>query len=103
MSPARILVHQELILDNGKFKAHIKVFEVPKSAKFPDGYKVSCSLVDCETGVLRVLLDNHQPYGYHLHTKLPENKNFRVSVNVVNHPEAIKLFLTEVKRVLNEK
>lgn len=39
-----------------------------------------------------ILLDNHEPYGYHLHAKLPEDKNYRVSIDIRDYIEAIKFF-----------
>jgi hypothetical protein len=96
-------MQQVLILDGEQYEAHIKVFEVFENPKFPQGYKVSCALVEKETGVLYVLLDNHEPYGYHLQTKLPKDKNFRVSIDVQDYKEAIELFFDEVKKVQNEK
>ena len=102
MSKARIVIDQVALLNSEKFEAHIRVYEFPKSQKFPEGYKVSCSLVERETGILRVLLDNHEPFGYHLHTKLPEDKSFRVGVDVKNYIEAIRLFFREARKVYNE-
>lgn len=103
MSKARTVLQQVLLLDGERFEAHIKVFEVSKSAKFPQGYKVSCALVEKETGVLRVLLDNHEPYRYHLHSKLPKDKKFRTPLSVKDYKDAIELFFEEVKKVRNEK
>ncbi|MES2801713.1 MAG: hypothetical protein V4654_04425 [Bdellovibrionota bacterium] len=108
MGKARPIINKVLSLNDERFEAHIRVFEVPTCQKFPMGYKVSCSLIEKGTGVLLVLLDNHEPYGYHLHTKLPEDKHFRSSVNVKNYNEAIDLFFAEVtkiqiKKVQNEK
>jgi len=102
MSKARIVINQVLLFENEKFEAHVKVYEIPKSLKFPDGFKVRCALVERETGVLRVLLDNHEPFGYHLHTKLPEDKDFRVSVDVKSYTEAVRLFFKEARKVNNE-
>lgn len=102
MSKVRIITDQIILLENEKFAAHVKVYKVTRSLKFPDGYKVRCALVERDTGALRVLLDNHEPFGYHLHTKLPEDKNFRVSVDVKNYSEAIRLFFKEAKKVNNE-
>ncbi len=102
MSKARSVIDRAVLLEHGKFEARVKVYEIPKSLKFPQGHKVSCSLVERETGILRVLLDNHEPFGYHLHTKLPEDKSFRVGVDVKNHIEAIRLFFREARKVYNE-
>ena len=59
-----------------------------------------CALVECETGLLFVLLDNHEPYGYHLHTKLPYEKKFRQPIKVNSYNEAVILFFDEVRKVL---
>ena len=102
MSKARILINRVIVLEHDRFEARVKVYEIPKSLKYPQGHKVSCSLVERETGVLFVLLDNHEPFGYHLHTKLPEDKNFRTGVDVKNFIEAIRLFFREAKKVFYE-
>lgn len=103
MSKAKVVISQVLLLDNEKFEAHINVYEVSNNLKFPDGYKVRCALVERASGSLHVLLDNHQPYGYHLHSRLPKDKNFRLSLDVTNYGEAIKLFFSLVRKVTNEK
>ncbi len=104
MTQAKALIREVILLDNGRFEAHIKVYEVSNRNKFPDGFKVSCALVELGTGVLRLLLDNHQPFGYHMHTKLPEDKSFRLSIYVLNHQEAIQLFFKHAEKVFkNEK
>jgi hypothetical protein len=104
VTKARLVINQKVSLTDERFYAYIKVFQVSRSPKFPLGYKVSCALVEKRTGSLWILLDNHEPYGYHLHTKLPEDKDFRASVNVKGYKEAIELFFTEVeKKVQNEK
>lgn len=43
------------------------------------------------------------PFGYHIHTRLPEDKNFRISVDVANYEAAIKMFLKQVKRMVNHE
>ena len=103
MSKAKVVISQVLLLNNENFEAHIKVYEVSNNSKFPDGYKVRCALVERNTGVLHVLLDNHEPYGYHLHSRLPKDKNFRLSLKITHYSEAIKLFFSEVRKVINEK
>jgi hypothetical protein len=35
----------------------------------------------------RVLLDNHSPFGYHLHIGLPHEKNKRITIDVENYEE----------------
>lgn len=45
MTKAKVLVDDILIFLEGRYFAQIKVFEVPKSSKFPEGVKVRCALV----------------------------------------------------------
>lgn len=76
----------------GRFIVDVKVYEVPISEKFPNGIKLKCVLVDVEQGKPRVLLDNHEPFGFHLHTRLPEDPDFRASLDIVEYEEAISVF-----------
>ncbi len=88
----RVLIEEVIVFAGGRFQARVKAIEVPKSAKFPDGIKLRCVLLDVELNLPRLLLDNHEPFGYHLHTKLPNDKNFRESVEVSSYEDAIRLF-----------
>ena len=44
----------------------LKVHEVGKSSKYPEGLKYGLICKDLKTGT-RVLLDNHHPKGPHIH------------------------------------
>lgn len=103
MTKARLIVDEVLTWHDGQFEAHIKVFKITKSLRFPDGIKMRCALLERQVGVLRLLMDNHSPFGYHIHSKLPENKNFRKSMAVRDHWEAIEIFLKECERIVNDK
>ena len=99
MGNSKILRDEVLWLKEARFEARITVLEVTRSEKFPEGLKVKCVLVDSEKRVPRVLLDNHAPHGYHLHSRLPEDKKFRVSLNIQNYEDAIIVFMKEVRKV----
>lgn len=103
MSKALIIEDGVAYFADGRFEARIKVLEVPKSLKFPDGFKVSCVLLDTQTKTVRLVLDNHQPFGYHVHTELPHNKSARLQIDVKNYTEAIRFFFREARKVANEK
>ena len=103
MAKARILRDEFITFANGRFLAQIKGIEVAKSEKFPDGIKIRCVLLDVERNVPRLLLDNHEPFGYHLHTKLPGDKNFRASVDVTDYADAIRLFISEARKVVEDE
>lgn len=103
MSKARTIEDGVAYFADGRFEARIKVLEVPKSLKFPDGFKVSCVLLDTTTKTVRLVLDNHQPFGYHVHTELPHNKNARLQIDVKSYTEAIRFFFREARKVANEE
>lgn len=104
MNKARVLRDQTISFADGALEAQVKVYEVAKSLKFPDGFKIRCALIEVKSGDLRVLLDNHEPFGYHIHTNLPMDRKARASANVRNYQEAINLFFDEVERLVkNEK
>ena len=101
MHKAKELRNERIILQQGKFIVEIKIYEVLKSRKFPTGIKLKCVLIDVEQGRPRVLLDNHEPFGFHLHTRLPEDPDFRVSLDIEDYPEAIQTFFAEVRKVVS--
>lgn len=103
MPAARILYDEKVKLLDGRYEARIVAYEVSKSKKFPDGIKLSCVLLDTEEKVPRLLLDNHEPYGYHLHTKLPHDKSYRISVDVKNYEEAIEFFMQAASEVIENE
>ena len=103
MSKSRLIESGVIYFADGRFEARVRVLEVPRSLKFPDGYKVSCVLLDTKTKTVRFVLDNHEPFGYHIHTELPQNKNVRLPVDVKNYTEAIRFFFRQSKKVANEE
>lgn len=103
MTTAQVLIDEVVTWKEGQFEVHIKVYKVAKSFKFPDGIKTRCALVERRTGILHLLLDNHYPFGYHLHSKLPKNKNFRELIHVCNHLEAIEIFHRKCEGIVYEK
>ncbi len=88
---------------NGRFKALIVVYLVKKSIKFPNGVKLKCILLDLQTQKPKLLLDNHEPFGYHLHTKLPYDKTYRELINSSHYTEAISYFQDEVMKVIQNE
>ncbi len=103
MSSAKLIYDQRLRFLDGRFETRIKAYEVTKSKKFPDGVKLSCVLLDLEEKIPRLLLDNHEPYGYHLHTKMPYDQKHRVPIKVETVEQAIEYFITEVRKVIKNE
>ncbi len=101
---ARPIIIRKLIVKDGKYLADLKVFDVGKSKKYPDGIKAKFVLLDIEFGFARLLLDNHHPFGFHLHTKLPTDKEHRELLTMTDYREAMDFFFTEIERIIkNEK
>ena len=100
---AILILHREEVLQDGRFVMSLKVYEVEKGKKFPDGIKAKYLLQDVANGVARLLVDNHQPYGFHMHTKLPADHAHRETLTVKNCQEALNFFLEEVGRILKNE
>lgn len=100
---SKILIDISLGYFNNRFVAHFKVYEVDSSDKYPEGIKARFVLVDAENGWPRLLVDNHEPFGFHMHTKLPEDKSHRVKLDVKDHNEALALFVKEVERIVRDE
>lgn len=83
MGKVKLLIDEALYF-NERYRAFIKVYEVPPSKKFPDGIKASFVLVDLEKNVPRLLVDNHEPFGFHVHTALPHSKEIRAKMKVTD-------------------
>ena len=58
------IIHDHL---DSEVVVELKVWEVPKSAKYPDGLRYSLFCVDIETKKVIIGIDNHHPKGHHLH------------------------------------
>ncbi len=80
-----------------------KVYEVSKSKKHPEGVKAKFVLIDIERNAPRLLVDNHAPFGFHIHTKLPDDKNIRVELPTKDFLEAYDEFLNEVERIVKNE
>ena len=103
VADAKLIYDQQIHFLEGRYEVRLTAYEVPKSKKFPDGVKLSCVLLDLLQKIPRLLLDNHEPYGYHLHTKMQHDKAHRVSVDVRDFEEAIEYFMGHVPRVIKDE
>lgn len=73
---------------------------------FPGEIKASFVLLDTSLPKARprLLVDNTDyPHEYHMHTGLPEDKYSKVFLGIFDHVEALELFYSEVRRILNEE
>lgn len=75
--------------------------------KYPDGKKcVFRALREKHAGTqefeLVLLVDNHQPFGYHHHDSLPALHNSRKPISAKNWEQAWHIFKAKLKKVLYE-
>lgn len=71
--------------------------------KFPEGIKVSLALIDVIKKVPRLLIDNHAPFGFHVHTELPGNKDSRRVLKAKDYTEALDEFWRLTKEITNDE
>ena len=100
---AVLLISRELVLAGGKYTVTITVYEVEKSKKFPEGIKAKFLLKNSYEGYARLLVDNHQPFGFHMHTRLPLDKDHREVLDVSDHNVALEFFMDEVERIIKNE
>ncbi len=95
---AKVIIDESFAI-NDRYRVILKALTVPRSRKFPSGVRVKFVLVDSLGGYPRLLVDNHEPFGFHMHTMLPEDSSVRLALVVSDHNEALAVFLKEVERI----
>ena len=84
-----------------RYVGHIKIEQTNDPKKYPpDGTKMTANLLrinDDGENELMVLVDNHEPYGFHCHDKLPKKHDSRQEINVDKWQDAWKFFQTKCK------
>lgn len=99
MGKSKLVLDKYLVVVSDKFAISVKVFEVPPDdLKHPEGVKTSFVLVDLELGKPVFLIDNHAPFGFHMHTGMPENKDQRQELQISTYQEAYEVFMVEVEK-----
>lgn len=86
----------------GHFIAHLKIQSVPKSENRPDGYKVNFVLVDIESMKPVMIVDNHKPFGYHIHPAARDDHSIRIDLNVDSPYQALDIFIKKAKEIADE-
>lgn len=92
------------VLDGGNYMAIIRVGRCNPSKKFPEGVTARLVLLDMrrEKPVPRLLIDNHEPFGFHIHSQLPDDHSYRENLDIDNYQDAIRVFFEEARKVINE-
>ncbi len=86
---------------NARYRVVLTALQVPKSKKFPEGLTVRYVLIDTDGDFARLLVDNHEPFGFHMHTQLPEDHSIREVLPTKDYNEALQIFLKEVERIVS--
>ncbi len=101
---ARVLMDLSLVLGkDDRYTLFLKVFEVQKNKKFPDGIKAKFVMVDTVTKSMRLLVDNHEPYGFHMHSKTDKGATRRITLDDQDYQAALRLFRSEVERIIENE
>ena len=67
MRKAEEIFSYRSVTESTNYLVDIIVYKKPKSKKFPDGIKSKFRLIHIPTNSLVVLIDNHEPFGFHEH------------------------------------
>lgn len=101
MGKAILLVAQRFPVGTGnRYYVEMVVWEIFEE-NVAKGEKVRMVLVDTQKNCDLLRLDNHEPDGYHLHGKLPEEPAHREPIAITSHEEAEEFFMCEVERLIS--
>jgi hypothetical protein len=98
VSATKVILNETFAI-NHKYRVVLYIVKVPVSEKFPEGKKARFVLLHVD-GYPRLLVDNHEPFGFHMHTQLPDDHGVRLELLVIDHDEALNIFLREVERII---
>jgi len=99
MKKAEEIFSHRGLTESNNYLMDIIVYKVPKSKKFPDGIKSKFRLIHAPSNSLVILIDNHEPFGFHEHTKNEERKKLVIS----KWEDALDLFMSKVKELEDEQ
>ncbi len=102
MAATRTIIDENFAITS-RYRLVLLAIEVPVNQKFPTGIKARFVMIDVEGGFPRLLVDNHEPFGFHMHTQLPEDSSVRVPLSVKDHNEALAIFMKEVERIIADE
>lgn len=86
-----------------RYAIHLKVYEVRNSSKYPYGIKAKFVMVDTVKNEVCLLVDNHEPFGFHSHSLSGEGRTVRNPLAVFDYMTALDLFQLEVERIVKNE
>jgi len=102
VNASRKLVYEKIEISE-RFRIEIRVYAVRVSVRFPQGIKARFVLIDVERGLPRLVVDNHAPFGFHAHTRMPYESEYRELMEAHNHAEALSEFWRLALEVLKNE
>lgn len=91
--------------DGFLYKIEISIKKHEDRESYPEGVKAIFRLFRLDRNEnnepeLLVLIDNHQPFGFHSHDKLPTYHNSRTILHITDWREAWNIFQVKCKEIL---
>jgi len=100
----KIIILDRKFAVSPKYRVILSVQKIEGTKKYKHQIKSRFILIDVENDSIRLLIDNHEPLGFHIHTELPQNKSLRIPLLTEDYNEALNIFFDEVERIIqNEK
>ena len=101
-------IHKSSITSGGdgfRYKVEVVIEDSVDEIRYPEGVKAIFKLIRLDVTEdneieLVVLIDNHRPFGFHSHDKLPQDHDFRCSLHIEDWREAWKIFQKKCQEIL---
>lgn len=98
MKKAEEIFSNRSVTESNNYLVDVIVYRVPKTKKFPDGIKSKFRLIHISSNTLVILIDNHEPFGFHEHTS-----KVRQKLMISSWEDALDYFLSKVQELENEQ
>ena len=91
--------------DGFRYKIDVSIEDHEDTDKYPKGVKAVFKLIRLDINdegetELVVLIDNHKPFGFHSHDKLPENHDYREPLHLDDYNLAWSIFQAKCREIL---
>ena len=98
MKKAEEIFSHRSVTESNNYLVDVIVYKVGKSKKFPDGIKSKFRLIHIPSNTLVILIDNHEPFGFHEHVN-EERQELKIS----DWKDALDYFLYKTEELENEQ
>lgn len=101
--PKAVVLVDKTISISERFRIELKVFQVPPQSKYPDGIKARFILIDMIRNVPKMIVDNHAPFGFHIHMNLPDDHERRIKLVSYDYHEALSQFWDLAMKIIDKE